>query len=142
MEKTIFEISNDVRKDYTSNELSDKIINNVDLLIKIYNILLIQLIENNALIDVIKLVNTDLNIIMQKIIKLSMENTDTKIKCILTFITYLKKDDILDYVDIFIKKLKKKGNINHTKLEQIILEDNFDEAITPIKYVNFLLNKL
>ena len=140
--KTIFEVNNDARKDLVSDALTDTIINNVDILIKIHNLILIQLIEKNALIDVIKIVNTDLNTIMQKIIKLLMENTDNKVKSILTFVTHLQKDNILDYIDIFIKKLKKKGNIEHTKLEYILLEDTFDESITPIKYINLILNKL
>ena len=133
--------NNDIRKDYISDEITDSLMNSLELLIKIYNILLLQLIEKHTLIDVIKIVNTDLNIIMQKITKLLIEKTDNKIQSILTLITYLKKDNTLDYLDIFIKKIKKKNNINNNKLEQLLLEDNFDQ-VTPIKYINLLINEL
>lgn len=139
--KTIFEINNDIRKDYISDEITDSLMNSLELLIKIYNILLLQLIEKHTLIDVIKIVNTDLNIIMQKITKLLIEKTDNKIQSILTLITYLKKDNTLDYLDIFIKKIKKKANIDNSKLEQLLLDDNFDD-VTPIKYINLLINEL
>jgi len=136
--KTIFEINNDTRKEYVSDIISDNIINNVDMSIKLHNIILLQLIEKNEIIDVIKIVNTDLNPIMQKIVKTIIENNENKINAISTFITYLKKDNIIDYIDIFIKKLKKKGHINVTKLEQIIIEDNIDESLIPNKYITTL----
>jgi len=139
--KTIFEINNNVRKDYISDQISNHLTNTLDIAIKIYNILLSQLIEKYTLIEIIKIVNGDLNIIMQKIIKLFIENANNKIQSILTFITYLKKDNTLDYLDIFIKKIKKKNNINNNKLEQLLLEDNFHQ-VTPIKYINLLINEL
>ena len=42
---------------------------------------------------------------------------------------------------MIIKKIKKKNNINNNKLEQLLLEDNFDQ-VTPIKYINLLINEL
>ena len=39
----------------------------------------------------------------------------------LSFLHICKKDNILDYLDIFIKKIKKKSNINLTKLRTIFL---------------------
>ena len=78
---------------------------------------------------------------MKKITKLLIEKTDNKIQSILTLITYLKKDNTLDYLDIFIKKIKKKTNIDNSKLEQLLLDDNFYD-VTPIKYINLLINEI
>jgi hypothetical protein len=136
--KTIFEINNDIRKDYVSDSIADKLINNIEQLINIYNLILLQLIEKNTLIDVIKIVNTNLNTIMLKIIKISIDHTDNKISAIFTFIQYFKENNLLDYLDIFIKKIKKKNNINLHKLEQNLLKDEIISTI-PIKYINSLM---
>ena len=108
----------------------------------IYNIILIQLIENNTLIDVIKITNTDLNNIIQKILKLSIEYDINKIDSVHVFVTHFKKSNILDYLDIFIKKIKKKNVINLNKLERILLEDNDIINISPLKYINSLVNQI
>lgn len=140
--KTIFDIINDIRKNYVSDPLSDKLITNANLFIEIYNTLLYKLIDNNKLIDVIKYINTDLQSIMQKIIQLFIESNNDdishKLNVILIFINHFKKDNILDYLDLFIKKIKKKNQINITKLQQYLLTDTLDD-ISPIKYINNLI---
>ena len=140
--KTIFEINNDARKDFVSDIIADKLINTVDLLIKIYNILLMQLIDNNTLIDVIKIVNTELNIVMQKVIKITMEPNDNKVQSILIFTSYFKKENLLDNLDIFIKKIKKKSTIDLTKLTRSLLEDETSDIIITPKYVTNLVSQL
>ena len=142
--KTIFEINNDAKKNYIPDELSNKLIYNIDTLIKIYNTIIFRLIECNTIINVIKIVNTDLQNTMQKIIKLCLDINDTsKLKAILTFSIYCKKDNIIDYIDIFIKKIKKKSSINIIKLEQYLLDDcNNSITLLPLKYINLLLSHI
>ena len=142
--KTIFEINNDARKDYISDELSNKLIYNIDMLIKIYNTILFRLITSNTIINVIKIVNTDLQNTMQKIIKLCLDTNDTcKLTAILIFSIHCKKENIIDYIDIFIKKIKKKSSINIIKLEQYLLDDNCNSMILlPLKYINLLLTQI
>ena len=106
--KTIFEINNDIKKDYISDTISKKLITEVELLIKIYNTILFKLIEKNTMIDVIKKVCTDAHNTMQKILKLSIDQEDNKLQAILIFTFQIQKDNIIDYLDIFIKKIKKK----------------------------------
>jgi hypothetical protein len=143
--KTIFDINNDVRKEYTTNQLSDELLDNVEYLIQIYNIMIFQFLDNYNIIEVIKYTNCDLHNTMQKIIKIFIDanniNISYKIKGILTFITYCKKDNLLDHLDIFIKKIKKKKTINLTKLESLLLDDDINNLL-PIKYINYLINQI
>jgi len=141
--KTIFEINNDVRKDYVSDDISDKLINIVNILITTYNIILFRLIDNLELIDIIKIVNMDLSKIMQKTVKLYIDTGDiTILNAVLSFATHTKREPILDYLDIFVKKLKKKSTINLLALEQEILNDENNLIQNPQKYVATILNKL
>jgi len=144
--KTIFEISNDTRKNYSSTEAENVLINNVESLIKTYNILLFNSIDHNDLINVIKYTNTDLQNTMQKIIKIYIDTNNPdfshKINAILTFVMYFKKDNILDFLDSFIKKIKKKDSIDLLKLERVLLDENGDSNISPIKYINSLVAQL
>jgi len=142
--KTIFEINNDIRKDFTNNPEANIIISNIDLFIKIYNNILEKLICNYKIIDVIKYINTDLYHIMQKIIKIYIEentsNLRLKLEAILLFSNYFKKESILEYLDIFVKKLKKKNIIDLKNLKQYLIDEDTYDTISPIKYINNLIN--
>ena len=140
--KTIFEIDNDIRKNYVSDTITTQLINKVDILIKIYNTLLIQLIENHSLVEINKIIDTSINNIMLKIIKLSDNNDDNKLKAISIFISTCKKDNIIDHLDLFIKKIKKKQSININKLEHKLIEEYHEPNIIPNKYISTLLNEL
>lgn len=140
--KTIFEINNDCRKDYISDDISDKLVNIVDILITTYNTILFRLIDNLELIDIIKVVNVELSKIMQKSIKLYIDSGNTDIlNSILSFVTHTKREPILDYLDIFVKKLKKINKINTRILEQEILNNDNDNILNPQKYIITILNK-
>jgi hypothetical protein len=139
--KTIFEINNEVRKDYISDKISDKLVNNVNLLITTYNIILFRLIDTMELNDIINIINNDLTKIMQKIIKLYIESNDiTTFTTIQSFVTHMKREPIIEYLDIFVKKIKKKNNINIHILEQELLNANNIE--NPQKYITHILTKL
>ena len=114
--KTIFDIPNDIRKDYISDDLDKKLVNNVDSMIKIYNTILYKYIDNNSVItDIIKYSGTELQNSMLKIIKIFIEANNSnqditnKINAIMSFILYFKNENILEHLDILVKKLKNKG---------------------------------
>ena len=108
--------------------------------------LIFKLIDSNTMFDIIKYINTDLQNIIQKIIKLYIESNNLdvishKLNTILIFSTYFKKDNILHYLEIFIKKIKKKNKIDIQQLERCLLDDDLYNN-TPIKYINTLINKI
>ena len=73
--------------------------------------LLDKITENNIkLIDIIRIINTDLQNIINKLIKLNIEsdNNFNKLNAVLIFSINFKKENLIDYLDIFIKKIKKK----------------------------------
>ena len=141
--KTIFEINNDVRKDYIPDDISNKLINIVNLLVTTYNIILVRLIDTLELNDIIKIINIDLFKIMQKIIKLYIESDDiTTLTNIQAFVTYTTREPILEYLDIFIKKIKKKSSINiHTFKQELLNADN-NSIQNPQKYITNILTKI
>jgi hypothetical protein len=143
--KTIFDINNDIRKDYISDIISNKLLHETEEFIQIYNYILSKFFENYPITTVIKYVNCDLHNTMQKIIKLYIDNSITnissKINAILIFSTYFLKDNILDYLDIFIKKIKKKSNINIIKLKQMLLDEELINN-PPVKYITLIMHQI
>ena len=147
--KTIFDINNDIRKDYISDNLSNQLLGEVDTLIEIYNTILYKLINNNSIINIIKIINTDLQNIMQKLIKIYVEKNSSnghiisnKIQAILIFSNNFKQNNLIDYLDIFIKKLKKKNIVNIELLKQYLLQDELYYNISPVKYINNIINQI
>ena len=144
--KTIFDINNDIRKDFVNDSTSNKLISDIDLFTKIYNNILDKLINNYKIIDVIKYINTDLYCIMQKIIKIyidqNYQDKSNKINAILLFSIYFQKENILDYLDIFVKKLRKQKNINLKKLEEYLMDKDMYINISHIKYITLLINNI
>ena len=61
-----------------------------------------------------------------------------KINAILVFCTNFKKNNLLEYLEIFIKKIKKKSVLDINKLEKYMLDDTLYDNITPLKYINLL----
>ena len=147
--KTIFDINNDIRKDYETDNLSNEVLDEVDSLIRIYNTILYKLIDHNSIINIIKTINTDLQNIMQKLIKLNVEkNTSNvgiisnKIESILIFSINFKQENLIDYLDIFIKKLKKKNIINVELLKHYLLQDELYVNTSPVKYINYIMSQI
>jgi len=144
--KTIFDINNDIRKNFVNDKQSIQISYDIDLFIKIYNNILDKLIENYKIINIIKYINTDLYCIMQKIIKIHIDQTDlektSKINGILLFSNYFNHENIIEYLDIFIKKIRKKNNISFEKLKQYLIDDDLYKDISPIKYINNLITHI
>ena len=144
--KTLFEINNDVKQNLVYDETTNKTIHDINLLIEIYNVILDRLIDNNTIIEVIKNVNTDLFSIMQKIIKIYIEGNNQdisyKINSILIFCNNFKNENIIDYLEIFIKKIRKKKNINLRKLELYLLDEELYNNVSHVKYINNLMNHI
>lgn len=141
--KTIFDINSDMRKNYINNKKSNKIISDIGLFIKIYNNILYKLISNYKLITVIKYINIDVYSIMQKIIKLYIEqnyqDNSNKIASLLLFSIYFKNENIIEVLDIFLKKIRKKKKINLFLLEHYLIENT---NLSNIKSVSHLINNI
>lgn len=140
--KTIFEINNDVKKNYKSDEDTKKILVKTDILIEIYNEIINKILSNNYLSDIIKIVNVDFQKILQKIIKSYMEVNDIQIlKKILNFVINLKEKNLLENLELFIKKLKKKDNINNININLQIINHQNEKNIIPNEFITNIFNK-
>ena len=143
--KTIFEINNDIRTNYTCDNISDKLLTELNNFMEIYNTILFKLIEEKTLINLITITSTDLYTIMNKIIKIYIDpnyiNADNKIAAINTFVSHFKNCTHLEYLESFIKKIKKLDKIDIYKLEtQLLNNDNVN--CTPIKFINMLIQHI
>jgi len=141
--KTIFDINSDTIKNYTSNDNIKNVTKTLDLMIDIYNNILVKLLSkcySNS--EIIKIINIDFQKIIQKIVKsyIDIDNINILNK-INYFIVNLKEDNnIIENTDLFIKKIKKK-DYNKKKLDlEIINQQN--NNITPNNYINNIFNNL
>jgi len=106
----------------------------------------IKIIDNNSLIDSIKIINTELINFSNKVIKLFIENNDNLLKNKLTAILNFSKNfkNINNYIhtnEIFVKKIKKIVRfIDTDNLEFLLIKENNYE--TPTKYINNIINKI
>lgn len=138
--KTIFDINSDTTKNYKSDINIKNLFNNLDPLINIYNFTIFKLINDYEFNDIIKLINLDFQKIIQKIIKYYIENNDLQfLNKILKFITYYKGSNLLETLDYFIKKFKKK-DINNIDLK--IINQNDKNILSPQTYINNIINTL
>lgn len=145
--KTIFDINNDIRKNLNTDNNTIFNIDTINTFINIYNNLVFTILDNYSLIESIKYINTELSIFSNKIIKLIIENNNSdlhndlhnKLTAIQIFSKNLKDiHNIFNYSDIFIKKIKKKQNINLLKLELELI--NIDSI--SIKFINNIINTI
>ena len=138
--KTIFDIPNDFIKNYTTTTLDNKILDNIDLLIQIYNIILFQYIEKNIIDSIYLFTLNDLQNIIQKLIIVNDEdiknnNNSNKLNAIFILIThfneynsnieYADKDDYEDDNNI--------SNVNNN------VNNNVNELI---KFIDIVIKKL
>ena len=142
--KIIFEINNDYRKNINCE--NNNFINNLNIFINIHNNNVFFIIDNNSLIDSIKIINTDLINFSNKVIKLFIENNDNLLKNKnISFLNFSKNfKNINNYIhtnEIFVKKIKKIVRfINTDYIEFLLIKENTYE--TPTKYINNIINKI
>ena len=123
--KTIFEINNDIIKNYITDEHINNTCSILEILINIYNLIIEKLIIKVDLIELIKIADTDLQKIMGKIIKHTIDcNSLTHTQYILSFINYYKGNFLIEHLEIFIRKLKKNPNIVLNNLEQELIQND------------------
>lgn len=146
--KTIYELNQDFRKTFSSTTQENTIMNNVELLIRIYNRMLNDKIEHLSLQNLnILTIDKDAIKLAQIILNLSLFGDETVYLEKLQIINHF--DEIIDwgnknkqlYMDIFIKKIKK-IDVNIVQLDKrIINEENAVkfETFTPLRYINWLL---
>jgi hypothetical protein len=146
--KTIYELNQDYRKTFSSTIEENTIMNNVELLIRIYNRILYYNIENLSIQNLsIITIDKDAIKLAQIILNLSLFGDENvyleKLKIIDHFdeiINWGNKNKQL-YIDIFIKKIKKSDITIHQLDKRIINEENNMkfETFTPLRYINWLL---
>jgi hypothetical protein len=139
--KTIFDINNDVTKNYKSDINTKNLFKSLDPLINIYTFTIFKLINDYEFNEIIKLVNLDFQKIMQKIIKYYIEINELEfLDKIYKFIIYYKDANLLETLDCFIKKIKKKDTINN--IELLIINQRDKNILSPNKYINNIINNL
>lgn len=115
--KTIFDINNEIRQNYNSDDNTKSILETLDPIINIYNSMLFKLINSNEFNEIIKIANVDFQKIIQKIIKYNIElNINDFLDKIHNFIVCYKEKNIIESVDYFIKKIKKSQNCNQLQI--------------------------
>jgi hypothetical protein len=146
--KTIFEISNEVKKKY--NNLSDEDENQVkifDIYIIIYKFILHFLINNKEFNNENKI--EYINIYSNKILELTTQINKYKIKkntteCIYNFCSLLvslniSSDDFFKLLTDFLKKMfLKKKNINERSIMNKIIQIEIDKYIESNDYLNLI----
>jgi len=131
--KTIFDINIETQKNYISQTSDNNKIKIIDKLIEIYNTIIFKLIDDKNFIDVIKIINIELKKIILKIIKLLNENNNLEyLNQIILFTSQYSQNNLLENLELFIKKLKK-INLNNNLALQLI-DNNFN--LTSNKHVN------
>ena len=140
--KTIFELNNDTTKNYKSDNNIKNLMTTLNPLINIYNSILFKLINDNNLNDIIKIANIEFQKIIQKIIKTYIEiNNVLLFEKLDQFISNYKDNDILEKLDIFIKKIKK-IELNNKNIELNVIDNQTDNTQTTNKYINNIINNL
>ena len=151
--KTIFDINNEYRKEFNLNSSDNEKISIINLNIQIYNTLLTILINNFNFADeendLVTSVNNNIHKLATRLFHISLLNNKKKyienLKIIDFFIkNYSKKYDekFFLYIDIFIKKIKKK-DITKTKIQYKINNSNFNKynkELTPLRFINWIFN--
>ena len=149
--KTIFDINSDVRNNYVSSDNENKIISQVDNLINIFNIILFKLLEENKLSHINSNMMNDLQGIMYKIVKFYVDqdfnkilpdDLNNKIQAITLFSTFSKKKNLLEALELFIRKFKKIKKINNQKLEKILMNQDPILDLSLVKYINHILSHI
>ena len=140
--KTIFEINNDTTKNFKSDNSIKNIFSILDPLISIYNSILFKLINDNDLNDIIKIANLEFQKVIQKIIKTYIELNNTLFfEKIEQFIQHHKDNDILENLDIFIKKIKK-IQFDKKNIELEVINNQSNNIVSTNKYISNIINNL
>ena len=109
--KTIFDLNNEYRKDYVIDSKHNHYLNIINSFIDSYNFIVIKLLNHKELNNVIKIINTDLLKLFQKLSKLFNETSDYN--KLVIFNKYIQlnlnlEENYIDNLESLIKKLRKK----------------------------------
>jgi hypothetical protein len=152
--KTIFDINNEYRKQFEELEENTKIIENVNLLITIYNRSLLRLIHKHEFLpddkhSIIQKMNDFPSKISQNLLNIRLNCNENKYFDKLSIVNEFDKNllynsteiDLSLYVELFIRKFKK-SSIDIEKIRlQLLHEENNNKfkALTPTRYINWIL---
>jgi len=162
--KTIFEINNDIRLNYSIDNSNSKSIKELDNLIKIHNLIINKLIENYKINELVIILDNEFSSFMNKILKLNdinesnennknnknINNNDSKLDnnskgkldCIIKLTSNYNKKNIIEISELFLKKIKKIQNPNCDTLEKLLIDQDSIIHLSPIKYVNYLVSRI
>ena len=151
--KTIFDINNEFRKEFASVVGNDSIMENVELLIQIYNNCLLHNIntyklKSDKVIEFIKNINNSITKIIQHILNISLGRTEQHygeklklINCLNNLISH-ENPNKCQILEQFSKKLRSKNILLKDIHKRILHSDHSDmiNSLTPLRYVNWLFN--
>ncbi len=152
--KTIFDIDQTFRKDFSASIKTSDVLNNINILLKIYINLFSKIVSVTTLDTSgnLSLLNfTDLNIkkVSKILLNLSIDLTESEYYNMLVIVDYfissLNMDviNILPYIELFSKKLRKMQDFTLENLKSKLLHKNNCNklnSMTHTKYVNWLFN--
>ena len=141
--KTIFELNQDFKKDFTVNKSDYKDIESINTYLDMYNNLVYKTINKFAsnLQDIINYINHDLNISMQTILNFFIDknissNINNRLLACKIFVNNIDNDNISELLELFLKKIKKYDIIDNDKLEKNLLCNKYNNTINKTKYIN------
>ena len=150
--KTIFDINNDFKKNYSAD--TSNVMNNVDVLINIYNAWIYEHIYNSCTpikttIDLIYIINHSIKKHIQLLLNLSLVKDGTlyndHLKLVYLITSNIKPTDIKKkyaMIELLLKKLRQHSNININLIKKRCIQTNILEkygSLTHSKYVNWLV---
>ena len=152
--KTIFDINNEYIKQFEEFEANTKIIENVDLLITIYNRSLLRLIHKHEFLSndkhsITKKMGDFHSKISQNLLNIKLICNENEYFDKLSIVNEFDKNLLCDnteidlslYVELFVRKLKK-SSIDIEKMRlQLLHEGNNNKfkALAPPRYINWIL---
>ena len=145
--KTIFDIPNNFIKNYSLTISDKKLLDNIDLLIKIHNILMFEYIETKSNDDILLFMSNELQNITQNLIKINnydIKNGEdlNKLNIFFTIISHCNHNNLIELSEIVIKKIKIKNNCDVIKLKNILLYEKPENYNSITKYITNIFNKI
>lgn len=148
--KTIFDIDNDYRKEFKLEKDEKCKLQNIELLVKIYNSNLMLMVNDmniNDEVNFVELIETTLEKIVSscQFGNIKDDDLNERLNMIKYFSDFFEDKTInrIQYIELFIKKIKKMNdgiNLETFKNNLFKNKDMLSDEITPQKYINGLFN--
>jgi hypothetical protein len=150
--KTIFEINNEYRMDFKSEIDTNIIMNNIEIILEIYNSCFSDIIQNlteelHEKHRILQTMNDKITKLSQYILELGNQCDEDTIHEKLNLIKLLNEYYLskgikrIHYIEILCRKLKKYNITKNNLNDKLLLEKNdiMYENVTPLRYINWLM---